>query len=59
MTDKLKNLLERAAWTAVQAAAGYLAADLADISVAWAPIIAVALSAVKTFAQDKLAARKA
>jgi uncharacterized lipoprotein YbaY len=54
----MRNLLERAGWTAVQAAAAFLAVELADVSVAWAPVIAVALSAVKTFAQDKLALKR-
>lgn len=52
-----KNLLERAGWTAVQAVAGLLIAELADLPGAYVPVIMAALSAVKTAAQDKLATR--
>lgn len=46
----LARLAERMFWTAVQAAAGVAIVAVADLPTAWAPVIAVALSAVKGFA---------
>lgn len=53
-----RNMVERGVWTLAQAALGFLATELADVSPAFAPIVAAALSLAKTFVADKLAARR-
>ena len=43
-----RDLAARALWTGVQALAAYAATRLADIGPEWTPILALALSAVKS-----------
>lgn len=52
-----KNLLERALWTLAQAAVGVVAVLAADVPVAYAPLVAAALSVVKTYVKEKLDGR--
>ena len=54
-----KNIVERGLWTLAQAALGFLTVELADLPVAYAPMVAAALSFAKTFVQERLAAKKA
>lgn len=54
-----RNLIERGLWTLAQAALGFIAVELADVSVAYAPLVATALSFAKTFVAEKLEARNA
>jgi|TARA_B100000959_G_scaffold226220_1_gene240736 hypothetical protein len=53
----MNNMLERAAWTFVQAfLAVFVVSDLASVKSAAVAGLAAALSIVKTFAQDKVSA---
>lgn len=51
----MNDILERAAWTAVEAVAGVLIVAVADLPGLYIPIIATALSALKTYAKSRLA----
>lgn len=44
-----RDLAARALWTLAQAGAAYLTTRLADIGPEWTPVLALALSAVKSF----------
>ena len=53
----MNNMLERAAWTFVQAfLAVFVVSDLASVKSAAVAGLAAALSIVRTFAQDKVSA---
>jgi|TARA_Y100000310_G_scaffold303173_1_gene341264 hypothetical protein len=53
----MNNMLERAAWTFVQAfLAVFVVSDLASVKSAAVAGLAAALSIVKTFARDKVSA---
>lgn len=54
MTEKYKNLASRAAWTAAQAALAVVSVEAMGIPLAWAPIVATALSALKSFVASKV-----
>lgn len=49
-----RNLIERGLWTLAQAALGFLTVELADLPVAYAPVVAAGLSFLKTAVQDGL-----
>lgn len=59
MTKTSKNLLSRGLWTLAQSALAFVAVELADVPLAYAPIVAAVLSFAKTFVADKLEARRA
>lgn len=42
-----KDWLERVLWTAAQAVLGVVAVEVADLNLAWAPVVAVAVAALK------------
>lgn len=50
LTKKYRDLLARAGWTALQAALGVLTVEALGVPVGWAPVVAVALSALKSWA---------
>lgn len=54
---KMSNLLERALWTLAQAAVGVGTVLLADVPVAYAPLVAAALSVAKTYIKERLDGR--
>jgi len=54
-----KNVLERAAWTGLQALIALAVVYLGGISAWWAAPIALGLSAIKTNIVDRMAAPKA
>jgi hypothetical protein len=59
MTSKLsKNIVERGLWTLAQAALGFIAVELADVPVAYAPVVAAGLSFAKNLVAERLAASK-
>lgn len=49
MPRKYRDLLARAGWTALQAGVGLLTVEALDVPLAWAPIVAVALSSLKSW----------
>lgn len=49
MNEKYVDLLERAAWTAAQAALSLLVVGLADVPTWWALPVATVLSAAKSW----------
>jgi hypothetical protein len=51
-----KNLVARGLWTLAQSALAFVAVELADAPLAYAPLVAAALSFAKTFVADRLAA---
>lgn len=51
---KYRDLLARAAWTALQAGLGLVTVEAIDVPLAWAPIVAVALSSLKSWVATKL-----
>ena len=53
MSQKQKDLASRAGWTALQVVLGFLTVEALDVPVAWVPIVATALSAVKSFVASK------
>lgn len=57
ISKKYRDLAARAGWTALQAALGLVTVEALDIPVAWAPIIAVALSSLKSFVATKVGNR--
>lgn len=52
------NVLERAAWTGLQAVIALGITELGNVSVWWAAPLALVLSAVKTNVVDRLAQKK-
>jgi hypothetical protein len=54
-----KNLVTRGLWTLAQCALGFVATELADVSPAYAPMVAAGLSFLKTAVADRLAASRA
>jgi hypothetical protein len=48
LTKTRADMLERIFWTAVQAGLGVVTVEALDLPKAWIPIVAIALSAVKT-----------
>ncbi len=54
-----KNLVARGLWTLAQSALAFVAVELADAPLAYAPIIAAVLSFAKTFVADRLASSNA
>lgn len=50
-----KNLVSRGLWTLAQSALAFAAVELADVPVAYAPLVAAALSFAKTYVADRLA----
>lgn len=57
MAQKYRDLASRAAWTALQAALGLISAEALGLPLAWAPIFAVALSALKSYVASKVGDR--
>lgn len=53
MNAKLFSLLERAGWTAAQAALSLVVVEAASLPVWWAPILATAASAGKTWVVNR------
>lgn len=53
-----KNVIERGIWTLAQAALGFIAVELADVPVAYAPLVAAALSFAKNVVAERLEARR-
>lgn len=51
---KYRDLAARAGWTAAQAGLGLVTVEALDLPAAWAPIIAVVLSALKSFIATKV-----
>jgi hypothetical protein len=56
---QIEDLIERAGWTAAQAALAVLITEAGGIHTWWALPIATALSAAKTWVQHKLPAKGA
>lgn len=54
MSQKYKSLASRAAWTAAQAALALITVEVIDVPLVWAPILATALSALKSFVATKV-----
>lgn len=54
MRKKYRDLLSRAGWTAVQAALGLVTVEVLDVPVGWAPLVAVALSSLKSWVATKV-----
>lgn len=54
MSTKYKSLASRAAWTAVQAVLALATVEVLGIPLAWAPIFATVLSAVKSYVATKV-----
>lgn len=54
MTKKLRDLLSRAGWTALQAGLGLITVDALDIPVAYVVPIAWALSSIKSWVATKV-----
>jgi hypothetical protein len=54
MSQKYRDLGSRAAWTALQAALSVVTVEALGIPLAWAPILAVLLSAFKSFVATKV-----
>jgi hypothetical protein len=52
--NKYSALASRAAWTALQAALAVVSVEALGIPLAWAPIVATVLSAVKSFVATKV-----
>lgn len=50
----LLDLVERVAWTAAQAGLGVVTVEAAHLPVAYAPVIALVLAAVKGFVASKV-----
>lgn len=51
---KIADIAERVLWTAAQAALGVITAELLDVPVAWVPVFAMTLSAVKSWVATRL-----
>lgn len=56
MSKFSKNVVERGLWTLAQAALAFVATELADVPVAYAPMVAAALSFAKNIVAERLAA---
>lgn len=54
MSKPSKNVVERGLWTLAQAALGFIAVELADVPVAYAPVVAAALSFLKNIVAERL-----
>lgn len=54
LSRKRKELASRAGWTAAQAALAVVTVEALDIPLAWAPIVATVLSALKSFVAGKV-----
>lgn len=54
LSRKYRDLLARAGWTAAQAALGLVTVEVLDVPVGWAPIVAVALSSLKSYVATKV-----
>lgn len=54
-----KDILVRGGWTLAQAALGFITTLVADIPVAYAPMIAAVLSFAKSYVAQRLEARNA
>lgn len=54
LSKKYRDLLARAGWTAAQAGVGFVTVEALDIPVAWAPIVAVVLSSLKSWIATKV-----
>lgn len=54
LNKKWKDLASRAAWTALQAALGVLTVEVFNLPTELAPIVAVALSALKSYVATKV-----
>lgn len=54
MTSKYRDLGSRAAWTAAQAVLSVVTVEALGVPLAWAPIIAAGLSALKSFVATKV-----
>lgn len=54
LSAKYKSLASRAGWTALQAGLALISVEALDIPLAWAPIVATALSALKSFIATKV-----
>lgn len=59
MNKKYEDILERAGWTAAQAALALLATEASGLPAWWALPLATALSAAKTWVVNKLNSGKA
>lgn len=54
MSFKYRSLASRAGWTALQAALAVVTVEALGIPLVWAPIVATALSAFKSFVATKV-----
>lgn len=54
VTSKYRSLASRAAWTAAQAVLALVTVEALGVPLAWAPIFATVLSAVKSFVAGKV-----
>ena len=54
ISQKLRDLATRAAWTAVQAGLGVITVEALDVPVAWAVPLAWALSSIKSYVATKV-----
>lgn len=54
MSQKQKDLASRALWTALEVVLGFVTVEALNIPVAWVPVVATALSAVKSFVASKV-----
>lgn len=52
--DKYRALASRAGWTALQAALAVVTVEAFDVPLVWAPIVATALSAAKSWVATKV-----
>lgn len=54
MKQKYRDLLARAGWTAVQAVLGLVTVEALDVPIGWAPLVAVGLSALKSWVATRV-----
>jgi hypothetical protein len=52
--NQYRSLASRAGWTALQAALAVVSVEALGVPLVWAPIVATALSAVKSFVATKV-----
>lgn len=56
--QKYRDLASRAVWTAAQGALGVITVEALDVPIAWAGIVAAALSAAKSYVASKVGDRE-
>lgn len=54
LRKKFADIGERVFWTAVQAGLGVVSVEAFDIPIAWAPVFAAVLSAVKSYVASRV-----